>query len=144
MGYLLTCSHFVYRYFFYLYSLCPGGGVGAGAGGRPGMPGENCEPLGNVLILQESDTEQPDDNAGGGILCFIFESSTTFLSMGLLDIVNDERGDFIEVTTIPQGDLPRRFDIDGLGSNAVQTVDINMENVERVRNNKCYIIRIFY
>lgn len=41
---------------------CPGGGVGIGAGGEPGKTGENCAPLGNVLIIQESDKRWADDN----------------------------------------------------------------------------------
>ena len=41
---------------------CPGGGVGIGAGGEPGHPGENCAPLGNILIIQESDKRWADDN----------------------------------------------------------------------------------
>lgn len=42
--------------------MCPGGGVGIGAGGEPGKTGENCAPLGNVLIIQESDKRYADDN----------------------------------------------------------------------------------
>ena len=38
---------------------------GKGWGGYPGTKGENCQLLGNVLIIQESDKDQPDDNDAG-------------------------------------------------------------------------------
>lgn len=44
---------------------CPGGGPGEGVGGEPGAPGENCDPLGNVLIIQEPGEDCPDDNVDG-------------------------------------------------------------------------------
>mmetsp|Transcript_25496 Transcript_25496/g.46032 ORF Transcript_25496/g.46032 Transcript_25496/m.46032 type:complete len:81 (-) Transcript_25496:194-436(-) len=34
-------------------------GPGRGIGGEPGSPGENCEPLGNVLIVQEPGSRVP-------------------------------------------------------------------------------------
>lgn len=44
---------------------CPGGnGPGIGEGGEPDEEGENCAPLGNVIIIQESDIDckdVPDD-----------------------------------------------------------------------------------
>lgn len=79
------------------YSRCAGGGVGVGLGGRPGSIGENCIPQGNVLIIQESDKDEADDNAGGGILCFDFEAAVEFVSLGLMDIA-ENRSDFIRVT----------------------------------------------
>ena len=39
----------------------------------PGMPGATCESLGNVLIIQGSNTVDPNGNADGGDLAFIFE-----------------------------------------------------------------------
>lgn len=44
---------------------CPGGGPGEGVGGEPGAVGENCDPLGNVLIIQEPGEDCPDDNVDG-------------------------------------------------------------------------------
>ena len=38
---------------------------GQGWGGYPGTKGENCEFLGNLLIIQETDKDQPDDNHAG-------------------------------------------------------------------------------
>jgi hypothetical protein len=41
------------------------GNPGKGWGGYPGTKGENCQVLGNLLIIQESDKDQPDDNHAG-------------------------------------------------------------------------------
>lgn len=43
--------------------LCNPSGPGIGSGGRPGSPGENCVPQGNVLIIEEDGVgDNPDDN----------------------------------------------------------------------------------
>ena len=111
--------------------LCPRGGIGAGADGRPGQPGANCAPLGNVLIIQESDDGLPDDNAGGGVLCFSFvDTPVRFVSIGLLDFAAG-RGDFLEVIQ-RSVTTPTRINIDGLGSNAVQSVDVDLRDVTSV------------
>jgi hypothetical protein len=86
----------------------------------PGMPGENCVPQGNILIIQESQKEIPDDNFAGGVLCFDFVSPSHVISVGLLDIPQ-RRGDFIEVD-IEGASAPIRVNFAGLGNNAVQTV----------------------
>jgi hypothetical protein len=67
-------------------SACPGGGPGVGAGGAPGMPFSNCDPLSNVLIIQESDKPQPDDNVYGGTLRFTFTEPVSLDQVSILDI----------------------------------------------------------
>jgi hypothetical protein len=52
----------------------PSGRPGKGKGGELGMEGENCEPLGNVLIIQEGTKAKPNDNSHGGITHFDFMS----------------------------------------------------------------------
>ena len=53
---------------------CPKPGPGVGNGGTPNKPGANCEPQGNVLIIQEENKHhKPDDNAYGGTISFTFE-----------------------------------------------------------------------
>ena len=52
---------------------CPGGGPGVGDGGKHGTAYENCNPLGMVLIIQETDKDTPDDNYGGGWITFDFD-----------------------------------------------------------------------
>jgi hypothetical protein len=62
------------------------GGFGRGKGGMLGEPWENCEPLGNVLILQDPSFTYPNDDADGGCLNFTFPYHVTNLKLGLLDI----------------------------------------------------------
>lgn len=111
-------------------SLCAGGGPGRGAGGVVGMPGENCVPQGNILIIQESNKETPDDNFAGGVLCFDFVSPLHVISIGLMDIPQ-RRGDFIEVD-VDGASAPIRVNFAGLGNNAVQTVPINVFDARRL------------
>jgi hypothetical protein len=51
----------------------------------------NCNPLGNLLIIQNENKPAsiPNDSAGGGCLVFNFTYPVSLLDMGLLDI--DER-----------------------------------------------------
>ena len=68
---------------------CSNPGPGVGAGGEPGTEGENCEPLGNVLIIQEDndDPSIPDDQRGGGKVTFTFDEPVVYFhQIGLLDI----------------------------------------------------------
>ena len=85
-------------------------------------------PQGLVLVLQETNDDIPDDNARGGKLCFNFASPVRFISMGVMDIASGRR-DFIDVTT-QQDDVSTRVEISGFGNNAVQSVFVNITNVE--------------
>jgi hypothetical protein len=76
-------------------------------------------------VIQESDKPEPDDNVGGGLMCFNFQSPTTVLSIGVMDIASN-RGDFLEVEEAG-GVPPTRINFDGLGSNSVQTVDVHQK-----------------
>lgn len=110
--------------------LCTPPGPGVGTGGEPGMPGENCEYLGNVLIIQEnnSDTSIPDDNADGGKITLEFNPPAIFVNrIGLLDV--DYKTDLIvtqtdgTVTVIP---------VPILGDNSKQSVLINLPDVSKI------------
>lgn len=105
---------------------CSGGGPGVGEGGEPKEPGENCEPLGNVLIIQEDNDhpEVPDDNVDGGTMTFKFDDPVRVTKIGLLDI---DYKSYLTVKTSNSGsfDIP----IPMLGDNSVQTVDIGEDNV---------------
>jgi hypothetical protein len=48
----------------------------------------NCEPLGNVLIIQEDNCcpEILDDNVDGGVITFFFSEPQHIKSIGLLDV----------------------------------------------------------
>jgi hypothetical protein len=105
---------------------CAAPGPGRGRGGRSGMPGENCQALNNVLIIQESDKAVADDAACGGTLTFDFETPTTLLNFGLLDIDEDNMAE-ISVCTSDGGQFS--FSAAALGDNSYQKVDICLENV---------------
>lgn len=110
-------------------SKCPGGGPGIGNNGVPGDLGENCVPVGNVLIVQESNKTIPDDNANGGTLSFSFAKPVLFSDIGLIDIpdTNLHRLNF----TYQDGRVDT-FTYKGLGDNAVQRVIANKRNVRKV------------
>ena len=112
---------------------CDTPGPGVGVGGEPGMPGENCVPLGNVLIIQETDKEQPDDHAGGGFITFDFAQPVEYVhEIGMMDIEGDDSL-IIVVYEDENGDEERiTFTIDGVGDNGVQTVEIGMSRVSQV------------
>lgn len=56
---------------------CKPPGPGRAIGGAPGMEGENCDPLGNVLIIQEEGSDSPDDSGAGGEILFSFNLPAT-------------------------------------------------------------------
>jgi len=114
---------------------CAGGGPGVGVGGEPGEPGENCVPQGNVLIIQESDTRQPDDNVDGGTITFDFSSEVDVVNeIGLMDI--DYAGT-IEVDYLDsKGNASTKtFELALFGDNALQVVEIGVERVTQIRFN---------
>jgi len=110
--------------------LCSIPGPGRGVGGRPGQPGENCVPQGNVLIVQESDKAAPDDNIGGGVLCFDFPDSANIVSIGLMDIPAN-RGDFVQVETSGNAP-PQNIQFTGFGDNSVQRISVNTGDASKL------------
>ena len=128
--------------------LCDGGGPGRGRGGQPGQPGENCTPLRNVLIIQESDKVFPDDNLGGGEICFDFVRDVAIRFVGLMDLPanRDDRirietsgGDEFEETVVGRGNngvfnqfLNTGFDVQRLcvvllGEGAITSIGICLD-----------------
>ena len=115
---------------------CPGGGVGVGKGGAPGENGDNpcqnCDYLGNVLIIQEDNgyEAQPDDNKDGGVMTFDFSPAVDEIyEISLLDIdypvwitvvCLDEDGKKQEKPPIK---VPLR------GNNSLQSIVLNTKNV---------------
>ncbi len=117
---------------------CTPPGPGVGEGGEPGTPGENCSPLGNVLIIQEvnDDPSVPDDQRGGGAIVFDFnEPINYFYEIGLLDI--DKPNSTITVVFENSiGDLEEKeIPIPELGDNSKQTLPINIANVLKLTLN---------
>ena len=101
---------------------CEDGGPGIGVGGEPGAPGENCEFLGNVLIVQHSNPAitVPNDNGGGGIITFDFAEGGQYVGeIGFIDI------DYATFVTLVHETTERTIAVPRLGDNAVETVSIN-------------------
>ena len=112
---------------------CPGGGPGRGIGGIPGQPGENCEPLGNALIVQEPGESCPDDNVNGGIINIVFPATNGqyVYELGLLDIDYEavvEVG-YETLTGFKQRNIP----VPLLGDNSYQVLAINQANVKWIK-----------
>ena len=100
---------------------CPGGGPGIGIGGEPNQPGENCIPQGNVLIVQEANTNTADDNRYGGEIAFTFDSPTRVGHLGILDI--DEGSSWLEVLTADMKTM--RLDFTAFGDNSAQLIHVD-------------------
>lgn len=107
---------------------CTPSGPGRGDGGRPGEPGENCDPLGNVIIIQEPGVDVPDDNRGGGLLTLDFPQpgGTYVYEIGLLDI--DEATSIVVIYENEDGDLlEKEITVPILGDNSKQMVVIDTD-----------------
>ena len=111
---------------------CPGGGPGKGQGGRPGEVGENCEPLGNLLIISEDcNQDEPNYSVYGGTFTFYFGNPMGLKLVGLLDF---EGGALIEMFVSKKSpvsfELRRRL----VGNNSFWQQDINIwEALEELR-----------
>lgn len=105
------------------------GGLGVGAGGRAGERGENCEPLGNLLIVAENlidangdgIVDVPDDEGGGGVVVFRFVSPTRLDSVTLVDV--DRENVYLELHTTTS-EVVTVWASD-LGDNSVQTLSLS-------------------
>jgi len=117
---------------------CQNPGPGIGEGGEPDSLGANCEPLGNVLIIQEDNENLsiPDDNVDGGVISFEFNKPSKIYKMGLLDI---NYKSYLAVSTkdytgkVAKKDVP----IPMLGDNSYQTLVININNIIKLDLNLC-------
>jgi hypothetical protein len=110
---------------------CAGGGPGIGAGGEPGSPGANCEPLGNVLIIQESNKGNVDDNSAGGTISFNFAQGkpVKLEHIGLLDM-DKNNFDHIEVYTW-KGEH-KIINFQGYGKNSMIDVIVNIAEMKQL------------
>ena len=113
---------------------CPGGGAGIGAGGEVGEVGENCQSLGQVLIIAENETDGysdgvvdvPDDESGGGTITFTFTSPVNVARVEILDIEESTAG---TVEASNGGGLVASAPMLGLGDNSFQSVVLDAANV---------------
>ena len=99
------------------------GGPGIGEGGRQGMPGENCQFLGNVLIIQEPGNGNmgiPDDNMNGGEMTLNFKGQYV-KEIGLLDVDYNAK---LEIEFDHSSGIARRtISVPLLGDNSYQIID---------------------
>jgi len=102
-------------------------GPGIGIGGEPGAPGENCYPLGNLLIVQEPGSPCPDDNKNGGFITFEFKWGQYVDSIGLVDI--DYKTTITVAYKSKYGLKYYDINVPELGDNSKQTVDIKQKDV---------------
>ena len=106
------------------------GGPGVGAGGAMGQPGENSVPLGNLLIIAENIidvsppdgiVDEPDDEAGGGVVHFAFAEPQVIEALTLVDIDGNESAT-IELYSVDT--LVGTAQAACLGDNSVETLDL--------------------
>jgi len=113
---------------------CKPPGPGTGVGGIPGAEGENCNPLGNVIIIQEDndDVSIPDDNVDGGTIVFDFEKPALLVEdIALLDI--DYETKIVVYYLTPGGNMSQKtINVPLLGDNSYQVVSIDTENVKQI------------
>lgn len=114
---------------------CPGGGPGYGYYGRPTIrgkpnPNHNCDPQGNVLIIQESNKRWSDDNIFGGTFYFEFKYPVYLKQLGLFDIDYRPRGDEIKIIREDGSHSLHAFASNG--DNSVETVELNVRNVKKL------------
>lgn len=110
------------------------GGPGVGAGGASGMPGANAVALGKVLIISEDgSSNDPDDNANGGVIKFTFGQPLRVDQVEILDIDDDEAGGTVKAyDAVSGGTLLATGDMLGLGDNSFQIVPLNATGVRRL------------
>lgn len=98
------------------------GGPGQGNAGA-----SNNTALGNLLIVQENASGNPDDNAGGGTLSLAFTSPVTLNFLNLVDI--EEGSGFVQLTTT---NGPVTIPIPASGNNSVQQLAVNTAGVTQM------------
>jgi hypothetical protein len=114
------------------------GGPGIGTGGQLGMPGQNDVSLGNILIVAENvgDTapadgivDDPDDEAGGGIITAVFDQLVFMEKLTLLDLDDPHETRvklYAGATPVYDQVIPN------LGNNSYQVVEFGMLEVTRM------------
>ncbi|NEP76440.1 cadherin repeat domain-containing protein [Okeania sp. SIO2G5] len=87
-------------------------------------PNIGNEPLNKVLILSEDgNSDNPDDNAKGGIFRFDFDELVGIHGVGLFDIDANET---VEIRTFDDlGGVSEIYTFSGAGNNALQTANMN-------------------
>jgi hypothetical protein len=103
------------------------GGPGVGIGGTSGAPGENDITYGNLLIIAENVVDangdglvdDPDDEAGGGVIVIDFEQAVVVMSVVLVDIDGDEAA---TIRLYDSTGILATIPAQSLGNNSIQTL----------------------
>jgi hypothetical protein len=117
---------------------CSPSGPGEGKSGAPGQPGENCEPQGNILIIQNKndDGELPDPNAAGGVISVELSSRVIFtFGIRLMNIVGNGTTVKIAYVNAAGIKIPKTIAVVGLGENSIETVPVFKSGVFRIAVN---------
>jgi hypothetical protein len=61
------------------------GGKGNGSGGERGSEYENCDPLQNVLLVQNKDVPQPNDNGYASYITFDFDKPVNLQEIAIIE-----------------------------------------------------------
>jgi hypothetical protein len=108
---------------------CTPSGPGKGKEGKPNGNGPNCNPLGNVLIIQEPGESCPDDNVDGGVIEFQFDPPAEYVkNIGLLDV---DYATVIKISFInEEGEMDEtNIVVPILGDNSYQLLSLDVNDV---------------
>ncbi len=106
------------------------GGPGIGVGGRAGQPGQNDRALGKLLVIAEDITDalpadgivdDPDDEAGGGVITFDFDFPVIVHRVVLVDIDVEA----VHFSLENGGSLIGTAMSNDKGDNSLQTLDLS-------------------
>ncbi|WP_421704257.1 Hint domain-containing protein [Aliiroseovarius sp.] len=90
--------------------------------------------LGNVLIVSEDgDSSDPDDNAGGGSICFTFDEPTDVKNLTVLD---NEEGGFVKFWDVDGNYLGKVY-LPTTGNNGQALAELNCDNVGYMQVTLC-------
>ena len=121
---------------------CPGGGPGKGKpvknsegvtlyeSGGPDSPHPNCNHIGNVLVIQESNKNCPDDSGAGGTIAFEFAAGVDFEFAGLLD-TDEKNTPEITLTDTNGNDYPV-ITVEATGDNGYTAEYADLANVKKI------------
>lgn len=108
---------------------CSSGGPGVGVYGEPGQLGQNCIPLGKVLIVQQSTVSTPDASTGGAVFTFRFLNTKTVYNLGLFNV---PLTDTVVITAALTTGNKKMFYVRGMGKNGYQTASLNVPNAVKL------------
>ncbi len=97
-------------------------GFGVGAGGKIGKAGENCEPLGNMLIPSQKPAQ-----GTGGVLIFEFHKTTTVENIGFLNLGSND-----QIKVIRDDGNMEKLSLFSVGQNGYQNINLDVENVQKL------------